>query len=136
MSAALALIEDAHPGGDRVVALRGEVDYGTAPALREWLRRATDGSTLSLTVVLDQLDFLGADGLHVLCDEALRMAAQRARLTVVCSDAHFLQLFRICGLDGVLHVVPEPPVVTSSAWSLGDDVRTRRLGGWLSRYEA
>jgi len=136
MSAALALIEDAQPGGDRVVALRGELDYGTAPALREWLRRAADGSRRSLTVLLDHLGFLGADGLHVLCDEAHRMAAHRARMTVVCTDPHFLRLLRICELEGVLHVVPERPVLSVTRWSLGDDVRAHRLGGWLSRYES
>ena len=52
MSAPLALIEDGPVADGRVVALRGEIDVGSTPSLREWLARASEGGRQSLVVDL------------------------------------------------------------------------------------
>jgi anti-anti-sigma factor len=134
MPAPLALIEDAPAGSDRVVALHGEVDVGSTPALREWLGRASEGGRRSLVVDLTNVDFLAVSGLYVLCDEQARMAEHHARLTVVCSNQRFLQLFDVCRLGDVLRVVPSRAALGVAAWDREDDARAQRLDAWLQRY--
>ena len=134
MSAPLALIEDGPFAGTRIVTLRGEVDVGGTPALREWLSRASDGGHRSLAVDLSHVEFLAVSGLYVLADEQSRMARNQARLTVICSATRFLQLFDVCGLGGVLHVVASRSSLRGQAWEPADEDRAERLLIWLERY--
>jgi anti-sigma B factor antagonist len=136
MRRALALIEADPAAGDRVVAVRGEIDVGSTSDLRDWLARASDGGRRSVTVDLTGVGFLAVSGLYVLCDEQQRMAANRARLTVVCRDPRVLQLFSVCRLDEVLHVVPSRTVGAARPWCAEDDARAARLAAWLQRYSA
>ena len=135
MSATLALIEDDLDRRERFVGLRGEIDVGTTPALREWLARASEGGTRSLAVDLSHVAFLAVSGVHVLVDEQHRMAAHRARLTIVCAAPRLLHLFALCRLDDVLTIVPSRTELDAARWTLGDDLRARRLERWLDRYE-
>ncbi len=43
MRGPLALIEVADSSDGRVVALRGELDVGSTPALQDWLERCSNG---------------------------------------------------------------------------------------------
>src|SRR5687768_9149091 len=106
MAAPLALIEDGPAAAPRIVTLRGELDVGSTPSLREWLSRASEGGRRSLAVDFGHVDFLAVSGLYVVCDEQARMARHHARLTVICSARRFLHLFDVCRLSDVLHVVP------------------------------
>ena len=136
MGATLALIEDDLDRRERFVGLRGEIDVGTAPALRDWLGRASEGGTRSLAVDLSHVAFLAVSGVHVLVDEQHRMAANRARLTIVCANPRLLHLFSLCRLDDVLTVVPARTELGGPPWTLGDDLRARRLERWRDRYES
>jgi anti-anti-sigma factor len=135
MSATLALIEDDLDHHERVVALRGELDVDTTPALREWLARASEGGTRSIAVDLTHVSFLAVSGLHVLVDEQHRMAAHRARLTIVCPHPRIVGLFELCRLDDALSIVPSRAELRGAVWTLGDDLRALRLERWLDRYE-
>ena len=135
MPAPLALIEDGPVTSERVVSLHGEIDVGSTPMLREWLARANEGGRQSLAVDLTNVDFLAVSGLYVLCDEQARMARNRMRLTVICSNRRFLQLFEVCRLGDVLRVVPTRGELPDGLpWSDDDDDRAARLGAWLRRY--
>ena len=136
MRGAVALIESDTADGDRVVTVRGEIDIGSTPALREWLSRASRGGRRSVTVDLRGVPFLAVSGLYVLCDEQQRMIPHRARLTVVCDDPRITQLFDVCRLDGALHVVPTRPAAVGAPWSEDDDARAERLTAWLRRHAA
>jgi anti-sigma B factor antagonist len=136
MAAPLALIEDGPAADGRVVALRGEIDVGSTPALREWLGRASEGGRQSLVVDLRNVDFMAVSGLYVLCDEQARMARHQARLTVVCDNARMLQLFDVCRLVDVLRIVRSRADLDSVAWGGEDDERIERLEAWLERYSA
>jgi len=139
MGRAVALISStsASAGAERIVAVRGEIDVGNAPSLREWLMRASDAGRRSVVVDLRSVQFLAISGLYVLCDEQQRMVPHRARLTVVCTDARALQLFSVCRLEEVLHVVSSPEdAAAAEPWSPEDDSRAARLGEWLARYAA
>ena len=136
MSAPLALIENGPADDGRVVALRGEIDVGSTPSLREWLARASEGGRRSLVVDLTNVEFMAVSGLYVLCDEQARMARHQARLTVVCRSARMLQLFEVCRLTDVLRIVPNRSALDADRWSAADDVRVTRLEAWLERYSA
>ena len=136
MSAPLALIEDGPAADGRVVALRGEIDVGSTPSLREWLARASEGGRQSLVVDLRNVDFMAVSGLYVLCDEQARMARHHARLTIVCSSARMLQLFDVCRLVDVLRIVPTRAELNGRAWGHDDEERAERLEAWLERYSA
>lgn len=137
MPAPLALIEDGPSKDGRVVALRGEIDVGSTPSLRDWLARASEGGRHSLTVDLTNVDFMAVSGLYVLCDEQARMARHQARLTIVCSSARMLQLFEVCRLVDVLRIVPSRAALERDGqWDLDDEERAERLDAWLERYAA
>ena len=136
MSAPLALIEDEPAADGRVVALRGEIDVGSTPSLREWLARASEGGRRSRVVDLRNVDFKAVSGLYVLCDEQARMARHRARLTIVCGSARMLQLFEVCRLMDVLRIVPSRAALDGAGWNDEDELRAARLEAWLERYSA
>ena len=136
MSAPLALIEDGPVADGRVVALRGEIDVGSTPSLREWLARASEGGRQSLVIDLRNVDFMAVSGLYVLCDEQARMARHHARLTIVCGNARMLQLFEVCRLLDVLRIVPSRAHLDGEGWGVDDEERAERLEAWLERYSA
>jgi anti-anti-sigma factor len=136
MSAPLALIEDGASRAGRVVSLRGEIDVGSTPSLREWLSRASEGGRHSLVVDLTNVDFMAVSGLYVLCDEQARMAPHQARLTVVCKSARMLQLFEVCRLVDVLRIVSTRSELDDGTWGMEDEQRAERLEAWLDRYAA
>ena len=136
MRTAFALIEADPAAGDRLVAVRGEIDVGSTATLRDWLSRASDGGRLPVTVDLTGVEFLAISGLYVLCDEQGRMAAHRARLTIVCRDPRVRQLFSVCRLDDALAIVGSRGEVDGGPWSDEDDARAARLAAWLQRYSS
>ena len=137
MPAPLALIEDAPVSGERIVVLRGEIDVATAPALRDWLDRASDGGRRSIAVDLAHVDFMAVSGLYVVCDEQARMARYEARLTLVCAAPRVLELFSICRLEGALRIVASRAQLDPvQGGDREDDERSARLGDWLERYAA
>ena len=132
----LAVIEDAPRADGRVVALRGEIDVGSTPALREWLSRASEGGRRSIAVDFAHVEFVAVSGLYVLCDEQARMAPHQARLTLVCAAPRILHLLDVCRLADVLCVVASRTALAVDAWGDEDDARVRRLDAWLDRYAA
>ena len=137
MPAPLALIEDAPLADTRIVSVRGEIDVGTAPSLRDWLERASDGGLRSVAVDLCHVEFMAVSGVYALCDEAARLARNEAQLTVVCDRPRTLRLFDVCRLGNALRVVAtRDDIAPAGTWSRDDDARTERLGEWLERYSA
>jgi anti-sigma B factor antagonist len=136
MPAPLALIEDVPASDSRIVTLRGEIDVGSTPSLRDWLARASDHGRRSLAVDLTQVDFMAVSGLYVLCDEQARMARHQARLTIISSSPRIAQLFEVCRLGDVLRVVPSRAALSDGAWDDEDERRSEALGAWLGRYSA
>jgi anti-sigma B factor antagonist len=134
MAAPLALIEEGHHDGSRIIALRGEIDVGSTAALRDWLTRATGGGRSSVAVDFRHVDFMAVSGLYVLCDEQQRMVPHRARLTVVCDNPRILQLFSVCRVSDVLPIVATRDNVPADDWTAVDDARAARLTEWLARY--
>lgn len=130
----LALIEDLPRSEERLVILRGEIDVGSTETLRDWISRASDGGQRSIVVDISHVEFMAVSGLHVLCEEQTRLARHRARLTVVGAGPRIRQLFDVCRLNGVIHVVASRSALAARAWDADDDARTMRLEQWMSRY--
>ena len=128
----LALIAADATTGPPVVSVRGELDVGTAPALREWLAAATDGGTRSAVIDLRSVTFIAGAALHVLCDEQERLLEHDQNLTIVCDQPELLNLFQVVELHGVLDIV------SSRAEAYGRRETEKRpsqhLADWVARH--
>src|SRR3954447_19743035 len=80
----LALLADDSVDGLPTLSVRGELDVGTAPALRKWLTATTVESTRSAIIALSGVTFMAAAALHTLCDEQERLLERGEMLTIVC----------------------------------------------------
>jgi len=129
----LALIADHAETGPPVVAVRGELDVGTAPALREWLNAATDQGTRSAIVDLRSVTFIAGAALHVLCDEQERLLEHGERLTIVCDQPELLNLFHVVELHGVLDIVASREEAYRPR-DENDKRPSRHLADWVARH--
>jgi anti-sigma B factor antagonist len=93
-------------GGAHVVTVAGELDVGTAPALRDELTRiATEGAS-EVFVDLLQVAFVDSVALGVLVDASKRASARGGALSLVCDDRRIARIIEITGLDPVLRIHP------------------------------
>ena len=106
MTPPLALIADAPTNAVRLVSVSGELDIGCAPALHDWICRATQGGTHDVVIDLNAVTFLSAAALHVLCDEQEALLECGHALVIACARADVLSLLRLVALDEVITIVP------------------------------
>jgi anti-sigma B factor antagonist len=99
-----------------VVAVSGEVDVYSAPALRDGLTELLETGT-SVVVDLTDVGFLDSTGLGALVAARTTAAEHGASLALVCTHQRILKLFTITGLDGVFRI-------HSSVSEALDDVQT------------
>jgi anti-sigma B factor antagonist len=84
--------------GVPVVALTGEVDFGTAPRLRELLiSQAMEGNT-QVVVDLRGVEFLDSTGLGVLVGALKRYRTLGGDLHLVISTSRIRSVFELTGL--------------------------------------
>jgi anti-sigma B factor antagonist len=83
-----------------VLAVSGEVDLATGPALRERLNELADGGARQVVVDLRQVDFLDSIGLGVLLAayRRLREGERPGSLRLVCTNEHVIKVFAVTGL--------------------------------------
>jgi len=105
----LALLAADKHDGRPVLTVRGELDVGTAPALRAWLRAATRDGSRSAIVDLGAVRFMAVAALHALRDEQERLVAVGHRLTIVTQNPQLLTLFELVAAGHRLDVVPTRP---------------------------
>ncbi len=90
--------------GVPVVAVRGEVDFGTAPRLRELLvSTATDGNKTAV-VDLRGVDFLDSTGLGVLVGALKRYRTLGGDLHLVISTSRIRAVFELTGLTSAFPI--------------------------------
>ncbi len=87
-----------------VLAVSGEVDVYTAPALRDRIADLLDGGQHRLVIDLAGVEFLDSTGLGVLVAGLNRAREVGGSLSLVCPQERVLKLFRITGLDEVFTV--------------------------------
>ena len=93
-------------GGYPVVAVRGEVDVYSAPALKESLTELLRSGVRTVVVDLTEVAFLDSTGLGALVEARAAATEAGGSLPLVCSQERILKLFTITGLDGVFAIHP------------------------------
>ena len=89
-----------------VLAVTGEIDVYTAPALRSELQTLTESEGVKLALDLRKVDFMDSTGLGVLIGTHKRLQASSGALAVVCGQPTILKVFEITGLDAIIPVRP------------------------------
>nr|BFE63008.1 hypothetical protein GCM10020063_075340 [Dactylosporangium thailandense] len=96
------------PDGGTVLAVRGEVDVATAPALREAIVRAVDGRPARVVIDLAAVSFMDSSALGVLISGY--KYAQGAGVAVVLASPGpgVYRLLRTSGMVEIFEVVDPP----------------------------
>ncbi len=93
-------------GGFPVVAVSGEVDVYSAPALKDSLTELLQSGVVTVIVDLSDVAFLDSTGLGALVEARSATTEAGGSLPLVCSQERILKLFAITGLDGVFTIHP------------------------------
>lgn len=93
-------------GSVPVVAVTGEVDVYSAPALKDKITELTRSGQNTLIVDLSNVAFLDSTGLGALVEARAVTAEAGGALPLVCNQERILKLFTITGLDGVFTIHP------------------------------
>ncbi|MEI6363632.1 MAG: STAS domain-containing protein [Actinomycetes bacterium] len=89
--------------GDRtIVAVTGELDSHSAPALQAELDPITAVHGASLVIDLTEVDFIDSSALGVLVATLKHVREVNGRLDVVVSKPRVLKVFKLTGLDAVI----------------------------------
>ncbi len=107
-----------HPGV-AVLDVRGEIDLGTAPALREALLPVLEREAGPVVVDLSEIEFMDSTGLHVLVDTLRQLEPQNRRFAIVCREGG--QLHRLLAVVGLLEALTVHRALESAVIG-GDDV--------------
>jgi anti-sigma B factor antagonist len=91
-------------GSVPVVAVSGEVDVYSAPALKESLTGLLQSGDSSVVVDLTNVAFLDSTGLGALVEARAATSEAGGVLPLVCNQERILKLFTITGLDGVFAI--------------------------------
>ncbi|MFI8076230.1 STAS domain-containing protein [Streptomyces sp. NPDC086033] len=92
--------------GSIVIRVNGEIDWNTAPKLREELADVINQGNYHLIVDLELVDYLDSTGLVVLSVAARRVRAHDGSLRLVCNQERILRIFRITGLTKIFSIHP------------------------------
>jgi anti-sigma B factor antagonist len=84
-----------------IVRMTGELDIATAPELRAHLLMLFENGQVTLTVDLDELEFIDSSGLGVLLGALKRARAQEGEISLICSNELVLKVLSITGLNSV-----------------------------------
>ncbi len=89
-----------------VMHIIGELDYTTAPDLRDLIATLTFEPGALLVLDLARLEFCDSSGISVLIAARNRVQAARADIALAAVPAHTLRILRIIGLDQVFRLLP------------------------------
>ena len=85
--------------GAYVIAVTGEADLYTAPALKRELEAAIDAGGRDVVVDLTATTFMDSTALSVLVEATKRLRPDGGRVALVCIDPNIVKIFRITALD-------------------------------------
>jgi anti-sigma B factor antagonist len=97
-------VAEHNEGGFLRVAVSGEVDVATAPALREHLNGAIDRSSGEVIVDLLAVTFIDSTALGVLIGAQERCKEHGTDLRIVLKEARIVKVFEITGLTGLFSI--------------------------------
>jgi anti-sigma B factor antagonist len=90
--------------GCAVVAVRGEVDLATAPALKNRLLELVADGVREIVVDLTATEFLDSTGLGAVVAAYKRVRAHDGHLRLVATSARVKRVFEITNLDRVVPI--------------------------------
>ncbi len=90
--------------GRTVVRVSGEIDMLTAPRLRDEVTPLVSAAGSDVVVDLDEVTFLGSNGLGVLVELSHQAAAAGSRFRLVCANRTVIRPIALTGLDQVLEL--------------------------------
>ncbi len=91
-----------------MIAVAGELDLASSPALREELARATDAGAELLILDLRELVFMDSTGLSVVVKAHQQAADSGGRFAVVRGGKQVERLLALTGVGEQLIVVDQP----------------------------
>lgn len=91
-----------------MIAVSGELDLASSPALQEELDRVASSDARLLIIDLRQLDFMDSTGLSVLVRAHQRAEEQGRRLAMVNGPQQVQRLLSLTGVVDRLTVVDSP----------------------------
>ncbi len=100
------------------VALDGEIDIATAPAIRRLLMAAISGGNVHLAVDMSGVTFIGAAGIGVLVAAANRAREAGGGLSLLAPSPQVRRLLDVFHLDAILPIAERlggPSVAGSAA---------------------
>lgn len=98
-------IEVSDRDGCVVVAVRGEVDLATAPALKSRLLDLVTAGVTEIVVDLSNTEFLDSTGLGAVVAAYKRVRAHDGHLKLVATSSRVKRVFEITNLDRVVPIV-------------------------------
>jgi anti-sigma B factor antagonist len=93
-------LEVSEADGWTIIAVTGEIDISSAPALREAIDQALGDGSDRLIVDMNGVSFMDSSGLNVLAGAAKRMS--RGSLRIAAPARHIRKVFEITGTDQVI----------------------------------
>lgn len=100
-------VEASQHGAAVVVAVSGELDLATGPALQQALLGALLHRPQRVVVDLEKLTYLDSIGLGLLVSFQRRTAADGVATVLICSDPHCRKIFAVTGLDSFFTFSPD-----------------------------
>jgi anti-sigma B factor antagonist len=91
-------------GSVPIVAVSGEVDVYSAPALKDKITELLESGGHTLIVDLSGVGFLDSTGLGALVEARAATTEAGGSLPLVCNQERILKLFTITGLDGIFTI--------------------------------
>ena len=95
-------VEDAALSGAPGVAVHGEVDVSTVPALVEALDAAIRASAGAFVIDLCEVGFLDSTGLSALMRARALLGRDERALAVICPPGPVRRLFEVAGVSDLL----------------------------------
>ena len=106
-------LEVREAGAATIIAVSGELDLASSPALQEELERATASETPMLIIDLRELDFMDSTGLSVLVRAHQRIEEQGRQLAMVKGPQQVQRLLSLTGVAYRLTLVDTPEELLS-----------------------
>jgi anti-sigma B factor antagonist len=89
---------------EAVISVIGELDFHSAPRLREQILQLLNDGTVNLVVDLSQMDFVDSSGLGVLVAGLKRMRTAGGQFSVRSPSANTSKVLEVSGLSKLLAV--------------------------------
>ncbi|MCF6467568.1 STAS domain-containing protein [Nonomuraea sp. MG754425] len=95
--------------GCALVAITGEIDLYTAPALQAEFTRLLQSGPSRVVIDMSAVDFCDSTGMNVLLSALKRMKEQQGTLEVAAPRPAVRKILQVTGLDSVFTVHDEVP---------------------------